>query len=241
LPSHANNRGWNPSFVSAVGACLVASIAGFLVIDAITPVSPWPDLPEMGMSPSDAVIKLYHDAEYAHHSHNGAINVGILGATIGLLLGLVTVSRRRILSGIAGAIGGFVGGAASGYVIGQYVARGRIFQGEQLMWISTMYHFALWGSIGVGIALALSAVHPNIRQTSSAVISALVGGLLAAIVFNLACTTFYPMSNLLLITPQTAVERMIWIGSGALLLGLGFGLGMRPSTVKPAPANAPAE
>ncbi|MEQ1825440.1 MAG: hypothetical protein ABL921_05815 [Pirellula sp.] len=213
-------------------ACILGGIAGYSLLQRLAPMYPFANLPEMGDNPPAALVKQYHEAEYAFQSHNAAANCGLLGACIGLFLGLLTVNRRRILTSMAGGLGGIVGGVVAGYIVGQYVAYGQIFKSDQSLLMSTTYHLAVWASMAIGACLAICAVHPNLRQTGSALVSALVAGSLAALVYNIVCTTLYPLANLLLIHQSNANERLVWVASGAGLLGLVIGLGMRSAAPK---------
>ncbi len=227
------NSGWTPAIVGSLSACIVGGLISYFVLKSFIPIFPFPELPEMGLGPPPELVKKYHDAEYAFRSNNGASDCAIIGLCIGAMMGLFTVRTRRILSTVAGGIGGLLGGAIAGYFIGQLLAHGLIVKTEMTLLHSTLFHLAIWVSISIGIAIAICLVHPNAKQFLAALIAAVISGALASISFNALGSTFFPFSNLALITPNSVNELILWIGTSSIALGVGFGLGMR----KPTPKN----
>ena len=220
-------NGWMPGIVGSLSACILGGLLSFIVLEMLAPIFPFADLPELGPTPSAKLIQEYHKAEFAFRSNNGAADCATIGLCIGALMGLVTVRTKRVLSMIAGGIGGLIGGAIAGYLIGDLVAHGLIFKAEQTVLRSTLFHLAVWASIAVGFAFAICLVHPNVKQSLAALIAGLVSGAMASISYNALGSILYPMSDLSFIVPNSLNERVLWFATGAIALGVGFGMGTR--------------
>ncbi len=226
------SNGWTPAIVGSLSACIAGGLISYFVLNSLTPIFPFPDLPELGLGPPPELVQKYHDAEYAFRSNNGAVDCGIIGLCVGAMMGLFTVQSRRFLSLIAGGLGGLLGGAIAGYSVGQFVAQGLIVKTDMTLLHSTLFHLAIWCSIAIGLALAICLVHPNAKQSLAALIAAVVSGALASISYNALGSTLFPFANLALITPTAVSELILWIASSSIALGLGFGLGMRKAKPK---------
>jgi hypothetical protein len=222
----SGSTGWMPKFLGLLTACLVGGVLSFFVLEQIYPVYSLADLIPPPM-PTPEIVQEIQAKTRDFTSKNGAIDCAILGACLGLSLGLITSRNKRIQSAIAGATGGAIFGGVVGFMIGHYVADLLIRHSDQSMLESSFVFFAVWGVIALGIGLGISLVHRNARQTLSAVLSAIVGGALGAIAFNVASSTLNPSSNLTCITPGTTNERILWIACGVLMILVGFALGMR--------------
>ncbi len=218
-------RPTNAALWMALVGGLLGGLIGFVVVNAAHPVLPFEDLPELGMSPSAELVKRYHVAEYAFRSGNGAVDCGILGGCLGLVIGLFTV-RRRALGAIVTGVAGLALGALAGFVIGRFVATALITSVPQTLAQSAFYHGAIWGLIGAGIGASVGLLNRS-SAFLNLTIFGLIGGVLGAIVFNIVAPIVAPASNLSIITPASAAERIVWIGSAAVCIGLFVGLGLR--------------
>ncbi len=224
---------WRPQPVLAVIACVVAAALAFAVVNQLHPVFPFEDLPEQGPYPSAELMAQYKAAEYAFQSSNGAVNGGVLGALMGLLVGALTASRR--VAGIAmGLIVGAAAGALGGYVAGNLVA-GAIYQaGSQSMVQSVGYLTIYWGLIAAAVCGAMAVVH-NPRQLPAAILTGLVIAAIGAILYNVVASLVFPLANLVLITPNTASERLVWALCFGIALGVGIAFGFRAKDSTPRP------
>ena len=206
---------------------LLGGVIGFLIVNAAHPVLAFEDLPELGMSASAELVARYHAAEYAFRSGNGAVDCGILGGCVGLVIGLFTV-RRRALGAIVTGIIGLAFGALAGFIIGRFVATSLIASAPQTLAQSAFYHGTIWGLIGGGIGGCVGLLNRS-PAFANLTIFGLIGGLLGAIVFNIVAPIVAPASNLSILTPASAAERIVWIGSSAICIGLFIGLALRDS------------
>lgn len=227
MPASAN---WHPHPLLALIACVLASGLAFAAVNAIYPYVPREDLPPMGPYPSAELIAQYNKAEIAFRTANDAINGSILGALTGLLLGAFT-SRSRALGAIVGLVSGAAAGALGGYFGGNLVAGAINSAGAQSTVQSVGFLTLLWGLIVAIICGALAAIH-NARQIPFALIAGLVIAGIAAVVYNVAASVAFPMSNLVLLTPNTTSERLVWALSFGIILGIGIAFGFRPGPAK---------
>jgi len=215
-----------PGWITLLGG-LLAGLLGFFIVNAAHPIFPFEDLPELGMSPAPELVSRYHAAEYAFRSNNAAVDCGVLGGCLGLLLGLVAV-KRRVTGALLTGLVGLVAGSIVGYAIGPFVAHGLITSSPQTLTQSALIHCTIWGVIGAGVGGAVGILHRPSRFTSL-LVSGLAGGVVGAILFNVAAPLVSPTSNLSIVTPTTMVERILWIVPATLAISLFVGLGLRES------------
>jgi hypothetical protein len=148
-----------------------------------------------------------------------------------LLIGALTTTKRA-LGAIVGLVVGASCGAIGGYVSGNLVA-GNIYQaGQQSLLQSVLFMTIAWGLIAAGLFGAMAAIHHR-SQILTGVIFGLIVAAAAALLYNVAASILFPMSNLILITPKTTSERLVWTLSFAVVLGIGLGLGFRSSNPPP--------
>lgn len=217
---------FQPRAVATVLAGVVGGGLGFLVIHWLHPLHPLPQLPELGAYPSAALLEQHTIAETEFRSFNGAMDCGILGGCLGLLVGLVASTRRRFLTAAAAGASGALGGALIGFVVGQVVAYGINHSWQQSLLYSTVYHALIWGVIGIAVNGAVVATQ-NPRQMMGAILAGIIGGVLGALAYNSLSSIMYPMSNLSIITPVTASERLLWIMTCVISLSLCLVFGLR--------------
>lgn len=210
--------------MALVGGVL-GGVIGFLVLNATHPFFPFEELPELGMTPSAELVKQYHQAEYTFRSSNGAVDCGILGGCLGLLMGIFAVQRRALGAIVTGVVG-LAFGAIAGFVIGRLVGNALINSVPQTLAQSAFYHGTVWGSIGVGVGACVALLNRSSAFLNTSIFG-LVGGVLGAIVFNIVAPIVAPAANLSILTPETAAERGVWIGSAAVCIGLFVGLALR--------------
>ncbi len=223
--SNASDRSWQPSILLSVIAATLGGVVGFLILYKLHPYFPRPELPEMPQYPSEELRALYRDAELKFHSQNGAFDCAILGGCLGLLLGLVT-GRKKVLSAIAGTALGVVSGGGVGAGIGYRVATDINRSAEQSLLFSSLYHFAIWGTIGILVFAAIAVVH-DLKQIGNAIISGILAGVFAALAYIVVSSIMFPTANLSIVSPESSTQRFVWIASGCLALGLCLGLGFR--------------
>lgn len=234
---NSSDRSWQPSILLSVIAATLGGVVGFFILYKLHPYFPRPELPEMPQYPSEELRALYRDAELNFHSKNGAVDCAILGGCLGLLLGIFT-SRKRVLSAIAGTTLGVLSGGIVGAGIGYRVATDINSSAEQSLLLSSLYHFAIWGAIGILVFTAIAVFH-DLKQIGSAIISGILAGVFASLAYIVVSSIMFPTANLSLVFPEPSTQRFVWIASGCLALGLCLGLGLRtPKT--PAAPSAPA-
>jgi MFS family permease len=233
LASNGSDRSWQPSVLLSLVAATLGGAVGFLILYKLHPFFPRPELPEMPQYPSEELRALYRDAELNFHFKNGAFDFAILGALLGLLFGLFTGrSSKRILSAIFGMVLGVIAGGLAGGGIGYRVATDINNSTQQTLLLSSLYHFTLWAAIGIFVFAAL-AVCNDLKQMGSVVISGVLAGIFASLAYNVVSSIMFPTANLSLITPDPTTQRIVWMASGCLSLGLCLGLGFRKSNAAP--------
>ena len=231
--SDSAEQSWQPSILLSLVAGTLGGVVGFFILYALHPFFPRPELPEMPQYPSEELRALYRDAELNFHFQNGAFNCAILGGCMGIVFGLFTGrSSKRILSAIFGMVLGAIAGGLAGGGIGYKVATDINSSTQQTLLLSSLYHFTLWVVIGIFVFAAL-AVCNDLKQMGSVVISAVLAGIFASLAYNVVSSIMFPTANLSLITPESTTQRIVWMASGCLSLGLCLGLGFRKSNAAP--------
>lgn len=192
----------------------------------------------MPQYPSDELRALHRDAEQNFHFQNGAFDCAILGGCLGLFFGLFTSrSNKRILSAISGIVLGAIAGGLAGGGIGYRVATDINSSTEQTLLLSSVYHFAIWAAIGIFVFAAIAFLNER-SLMSSVVIYGVLAGVFASLAYNVVSSIMFPAANLSLIFPEPATQRIVWIASGCLGLGLCLGLGFRKSSAAPDTATS---
>lgn len=231
-PMTSTTENWSPNLFPSLVACIAGCVIGYAVVHSVHPFFKFADIPELGISAPPELIKRYNDAQIAFWANNYALDFGLLGLCIGSTIGFITTRLRRIPSWLAGLVGGFVGGAIAGYIIGIFVAKALIASANQSLIQSTGFHFAIWASIFASILLMVGWVQDGAIRSAAFVLNGVVVGLAVAIVYNIASPLIFAHANLLKLIPNTSLERVVWILTCSIVLGLGLHLGLGNRTIK---------
>lgn len=218
---------WQPAVWQLLLGAVLAGILGFLVINQIHPYYPLPELPELGPYPSKKLLDEHKAAELDFHRHNEAVNCGVLGGLLGLFTALFA-AKRKVVSCLVSSVLGVVAGSGIGHVIGEMAANSINQSTQQSLPQSLSYHSAVFAVISLAVWGSITLINRPSRILP-AVISAVVGGVLGALIYNVVCSLTFPLSNLSIITARTTTERAIWVTSCALGLAICWALGARSS------------
>ena len=202
----------------------IGAIAGAAIVHLIMPVYQVPrSISEMIYMPSlDRVGEI--NAEFAKvTTGNGAITMGLLGACIGLAIG-VTAPRKRLMMGLValviGAVSGSVAGYTSGWIVSSISANlGRFaIAGYEMdaMFQAVLIQITAWAIPGAAIGLVVA----KIEGASMGILA----GLLAGIAYTIMASFVFAGTNMVTIVPPTISEQVIWSGLAGIFLGIGCGL-----------------
>jgi hypothetical protein len=217
-------RAWLVTIAAGLTAAVITWAAGeSLMIDEIGRGS------KGGRTPISPVV---------YSTRNAMTCIGILGAASGLALGLAGgVLRGSARSaGSAGLVGVVLGGA-----VGAGAARAfvpfyfRHYSGVDLS-LPLLVHGGLWTSVAIAAGLAFGLGVGGPKRAVGAVISAIVGALLATFVYEFASVWLFPAAQTDRPLPLSSGSRMFAYLVVTLIVGaaLAFGASRGPSPeVKP--------
>lgn len=236
--------GWRPTLLMTLAASILGGVVGLSILRSYHPVFPKPELPEMAQFPSEAERALHSNAELNYHRENGASNYALIGGCLGFFIGvLTTCGMKRVYSSITGSIAGAAAGGSVGWLIGERVGTDINASVQQSLFLSALYHMAVWAAIALLVFVTIALWH-DLRQIKNAIVGGLIGGLLASLIYNVVVSIVNPSANLSIITPEQTTESIVSIGLGSLALGLCLWLGFRldspPSKAPEVEPNKPA-
>jgi len=175
------------------------------------------------------------------------LSYGLLGAVLGLTLGLAGGLTRRsaggaILAAIAGLILGTLAGSGSARLVVPVFLRNENTTVADDMILPLLTHGAIWSAIGVGAGLALGiGLRPSPSLTVRVILGGLLGALLATMIYELVGGLAFPLD-------QTGQPISAGIGSRlfarlVLVLSVAAGaiLPTRRTPGKPRPGAAGSE
>jgi hypothetical protein len=159
-------------------------------------------------------------------TRNSAVAYGLLGACIGLCLGLAPDRPRRGLAGrFAAMLLGAIAGAAAG-VIGSYLVIPLHFEYKDPsggdIGQSVLVHGAIWGLVGLGAGMAfgLSRPRPAIRDVLRTAAGGLIGALVGTLVYELIGGLAFPLArttDAISISPSTRLIACLAVSLGAII------------------------
>jgi len=160
-------------------------------------------------SPSRAASENYRDPTALNkempgvNSINGALSFGVLGALLGLALGLGGgLLRRSAISAMNGAVAGLILGAAAGalpsLVVMPWHWRHRNDDPATVeLLVPLLMHFALWGASGLaaGLAFGIGTSGAKPFRLIEAALAGLVGAMLGTFVYEMAGAILFPFAQ----------------------------------------------
>jgi hypothetical protein len=185
----------------------------------------------------------YHTKRIARQ--NQALGFGTYGAlvcgTLGLLIGA--------FHGSAGAaVRGLIGGAIAGAVLcGAFSmlnplvfdrviqASGSLAEGQYINNQSNTIQKAMaihapgWFGLALGAALTIGLATGQVRKGVQCIVPAIVGALIAAVVYPMFAAVLFPDSQVQALVPDVVGSRILWTSLTAALIGLAVGR----TTLKP--------
>jgi hypothetical protein len=236
-PTKQAHTSWAPGALLCIAACLLGGALGCLLDSVISPVFPFPALPEVGLSPKPELVKQHSDAQYAFRCNNGAVSFAVIGLCLGAAFGFGSTRIRRSLSAIAGGLIGGLAGAASGYAAGVFVAKSFVDSTQHSLLESTGIHALVWVSIATGIAFSVGLIQSDRTSALKAAFVGGIAGLMASLFHNIVSSVAFPSSNPAILIPESLVERFVWIVGCTVVLGAGISFGLRPDTRRKLASN----
>jgi hypothetical protein len=178
-----------------------------------------------------------------------ASNYGILGAALGMALGLTGGLSRRSPSAaaLAGLVGLVLGGAAGAGISHGVVPRyHRALRGSDAftvahdMSIPLLTHGGIWSTVGLAGGLALGLGLGVRKKTISATFGGMVGGVSGAVVFEFAGALLFPLAGTALPVAETPSARLLAHLSIALIVALASTWAVAFLTLRAPPQVKPA-
>jgi hypothetical protein len=230
----------------AVVVGLVASLAAWGLIEQF---DGYIKLPEGTVPTGAAAMSMMGNAEKTREVanlisqieyRNILLAIGLTGAAFAGLFGLGEgLARRSAGRAIIGLIAGAVLGGALGTLGGgvlQWVNGRMVMMEVAIMYRTLTMHAIAWGLIGLAVGLATSLPGRQLRTIALTSLLALMGGVLAAVLFIPVSTllVFMTSANQDLAIPDGTWGRLCWTALAGIAIGLLLGLARE----KPALSNS---
>jgi hypothetical protein len=206
-------RLWTSTLAAGLAAALITWAAGEALMRD-----------ETGMGSRGGRIPV---SPVVYTTQNGMTCYGILGAALGLGLGLAGdllggSARRAGLAGLIGlGLGGTAGAGAARGLVPYYFAH---YAADSLA-VPLMVHGGIWAAIAVGAGLAFGLGTGGRGKIIGAVISAIVGALLATVTYEFASIAIFPATQTDRPLPMTSESRLFAYLVVALAIGAALALG----------------
>jgi hypothetical protein len=218
---HRNPLRWGASF--AAGA-----LAGFIAFFGIQefgnlfqlPEQLWPLLYKEQLTQEETGLLVA--ASILRDYQNTALQVAILGAAAGGLLGLVEgLARRSAVASIVGCVGGMLLGGAAGALGGivDLYALSRLWTMDfDITFKSMAAHSSAYLIAGIGIAIVVGLTRRRLFPTLGVVLAA---ALLAGLIYPGLAACLFPVENTDAAVPTVGVgPLMLWTMLPTVLIGL---------------------
>lgn len=225
--------GWKPSIGLATVATLAGGLVAFGIFQPYGVFFRYEALPELPIEPSPEQMAEFTKAHTDFYSRNYGMQLGIVGACIGLVVGGLTVSRKRVVSALVGCFLGMLAGGIAGYLCGFSTALAMVRSSDQSLVQSSLLHFAIWGSIGVWVAAGVGMVQGGVAQVAKAVPAGLIAGVIVVVAHTMVFSIAFPSSNLIQFVPESFAERLTWIVVCGVLLGPALAFLLQPDSRQP--------
>jgi hypothetical protein len=225
--------------VSALTASLVGGVLAWLGGEAVLGHFAVPSALLTKASALGASKEVVMEAERLRQlaeTHNGAVALGLLGAALGLCLGLAGgVVRRRPVRGLAASLLGLVLGGAVGAGVALVLQPALYgWQGRDTddLTNALLLHGLLAAAVGAVGGLAFGVGLGQRGWTLRSLFGGLVGAALAVLLFQMVAGAILPIGKPETVVPMTSLTRLL----SRLVLGLGTAVGIglsRPDTRRP--------
>jgi hypothetical protein len=133
-------------------------------------------------------------------TRNAAVAFGLLGASLGGILGLAGGLARRsssamLTAGTLGAILGLATGAGLSFAVLPLFFRTEPIYPEYDLTISMIMHGSIWGAMGAAAGLAFAVGLGEWRLLGRSLVAGFVGAVLGAVVFDLIGVVLLPVGD----------------------------------------------
>jgi hypothetical protein len=147
---------------------------------------------------------------------------GILSAALSATEGAARRSLIRLLAGlVVGALLGALFGWGAGYAA-SVIYSGNFLEVDPM--IRTMlFQACAWVVLGIGVGLATAAPAGSMRVIGKAVLGAVLGGLISAMLYPILAAYLFPTDHSDRVVPAGLGNRLFWVGLTSGLMGLLLG------------------
>ena len=216
-----------------LASAMIASVAGAVIVGLIGNVFEMPsDFVDMPLQPSPEYLARYNSAISEMRSRNYAIHFAIIGASLGLAIGMMGVIRNRMRSLVAASSGGALASGIGGFLLGLAAAYSvQVNHGESINLFgvniepivqTTALQCFIWSLVGIGIGSGWTLAVWGPKQIANGIEGGLIGGLLAGVIHSMIAASFFTSSNAFSFVPERQMERIVWaaICGACICLGL---------------------
>jgi hypothetical protein len=226
----------------ALGAGLLAGIISWVIDEAGLPF----------VRPKSRIVQTMGGAmdlpsfvdQVAADSKNATVAYGILGAMLGLALGVagglvLNSPQRGAFAGFTGAVLGAIGGAGGAIAFLPIYFRQLDVAQEELgrdLVIPLLVHCGAWAIIGAASGIALGLGLGEGRRAARAAVGGLIGGALGAVVYEVVGALVFPHARTTQPIALTWGPRLLAALSVSLMIAV-----MAVSTIAQAPPRRATE
>lgn len=166
---------------------------------------------------------------------NPAVLLAIFAAAHAAMLAIVEgVARRSTKYVLVGVVSGVLIGGGLGAAAGWLAQSVFDLPMHQLidMAKTVVVQATCWSLTGLGIGIGFTLPAWRRKAICSGAVGAVVGGLLAALIFGPAAALTFQLANTDTLVPQQSVQRLMWLLTAAVLMGFAAGGLGRPRKTK---------
>jgi hypothetical protein len=181
--------------------------------------------PPMGQPIPAEVLAAKDRANQMLDYRNTMLSLGMFGTVLTSLFGLaIGIARLRVPA----AVLGLLTGAALGALFGAAAGCTEVFAGHQLKSVfaegdvfgAILKYAAAWIMIAVGTGATVGIAVGNIRQVSRLIGTAMLGGIIAAILYAPASAILFVSEKSDLFVPAGMWSSTVWMSSAGIFMAL---------------------
>jgi hypothetical protein len=219
---------WEPALPRCIAATTIGILVGVSLVHCISPLFAQELFEPLGLEPTAEQIAKYKLSVVRFWTQNYTLDIAVIGMVLGVSCGLLTTSRRGIVSALLGGGIGLSLGACTGWVASRWGVHEFILSSDQSLLRSIAMHATVWSIVPSGIWVAIGFVQ-NKRPLVTIGVAGFVSGVLASAAYLLIFAIVFPSADLSQLICRTIPKKLIWGILIATILGLGMFLSLKPA------------
>lgn len=233
LPTESALGDWRSGPLLGFLLAVVGGMIAWGVIEATSPVFLVPQeyhLEYLGPPPEE--IAAYISAQTKANRQNAMLDLTWVGAFVAGVMALgESIRRCRIKPVLLALPVGAVAGCAAG-LVGSFASSALNVGALPSLTQTITLQIVMLGTMGIGVGLALGL---STKSLVKVMLSGLFAGILGGVLYPIAVSVLLPTAGTDTLLPKGALNRIVWIGISAGLLGLIITLMCQPELPRKAP------